>query len=296
MPTEWHMHLDGNPNYSIAEGTGSLTHAILAPEQYGEGDEVHLYVEAGCGGGLTSSGVVTVSVIDIPLCEAYGPDEITEQPASGFVVYTDNPNSIVYATCYSFGCTLSAPDGDRDQLYGDSIWTSVLTPSWTETVWTETNEYSDILDAYGEAASDYQTAKTAFDATSEAQTLAELTEDDPEYSEAYDAAYSTAEGIALQDANRVLVSAFDTYNSHCKFELTSDTEIVEDKDYYTRSGSGTVSDPYFYELELDPSVSGLSDYYEQSVVYSFEPQLPVIDLYDGGSYWCDFAVIFFPTL
>jgi len=46
------------------------------------------------------------------------------------------------------------------------------------------------------------------------------------------------------------------------YALTTDTEIVAGKTYYTRTGSGTDEDPYVYTLVEEPDVSELSTYYE----------------------------------
>ena len=48
-----------------------------------------LFVEAGCGGGLTRSNTVTVGIADKPSCSAYCADSLTAQPAS-FEVLTDD--------------------------------------------------------------------------------------------------------------------------------------------------------------------------------------------------------------
>ena len=47
-----------------------------------------------------------------------------------------------------------------------------------------------------------------------------------------------------------------------EYQLTSDSAIVQDKVYYTRSGSGTEQDPYVYTIVSDPDISEISTYYE----------------------------------
>lgn len=47
------------------------------------------------------------------------------------------------------------------------------------------------------------------------------------------------------------------------YELTTDTELVAGKTYYTRSGSGTEQDPYVYTAVQSPSAASLSTYYEK---------------------------------
>ena len=47
------------------------------------------------------------------------------------------------------------------------------------------------------------------------------------------------------------------------YVLTSDTQIVSGKTYYTRSGAGTSSDPYEYTAVVSPDVSDIATYYEK---------------------------------
>lgn len=45
------------------------------------------------------------------------------------------------------------------------------------------------------------------------------------------------------------------------YEKTKDTEVVDGKTYYTRSGSGTAADPYVYSSVGSPTRAGLKNYY-----------------------------------
>lgn len=47
------------------------------------------------------------------------------------------------------------------------------------------------------------------------------------------------------------------------YVLTSDTEIISGKTYYTRSGTGTTEDPYEYTVVASPDVSDIATYYEK---------------------------------
>ena len=49
-----------------------------------------------------------------------------------------------------------------------------------------------------------------------------------------------------------------------EYVLTTDTSIVPDKPYYTRSGAGTEQDPYSYNQVETPVASELSTYYENT--------------------------------
>ena len=256
--TEWHMHDALFPMVAIDEGTGSLCHASIDPERYGDADTISLFVEAGCGGGLTRSNTVIVAIADVPECSASCDSVLTAQPAS-FEVLSSDPGTRLLATCYARGCTLSAPDGDYDQLDGDTVWTQAFTPDWEGVAWDETDLYA-ALSANEAAAQDAaDDAQDAFEATSEyaamaaaKATLDELTPEDEGYTEAleayltaYDAAYATDEGVAAQNAEAALEAA------------TAALEAHEDDD----------------------------------TVYSTTVTMPVSDLYDGGMYYAEFRTV-----
>lgn len=48
------------------------------------------------------------------------------------------------------------------------------------------------------------------------------------------------------------------------YALTADTDIVEGKTYYTRSGSGTEQSPYTYTAVASPAKSSIGTYYEKA--------------------------------
>jgi len=70
--------------------------------------------------------------------------------------------------------------------------------------------------------------------------------------------------FALSDVENVL-GTLNWIAEHGEYVLTSDQTVVENKAYYTRSGSGTAQDPYVYTVVLDPQESALSTYYELSI-------------------------------
>lgn len=169
---EWHVHeVVGGvkvANASLANGTGSLCHATVPADRYGSATSVTLYVSAGCGGGLADSDPATIGIADAPSCEAECPATLTAQPLS-FEAYSDNPTAVLLATLSSLGVTVAAPDGDRDQLAGDVIWTSSLSPSWEASTWGATalrarlaQDADDAQDAYDAAY-----ALVEFEATSD---------------------------------------------------------------------------------------------------------------------------------
>jgi hypothetical protein len=255
---EWHMHDTTSQKTAIAEGTGTLCHASIEPDSYGDADAISFFVEAGCGGALTRSNTVTVGIADKPACEAYCSSTLTAQPSS-FEVLTGDAGARLLATCYSRGCTLSAPDGDFDQLDGEAVWTQASTPSWEAVRWDETDKYAALsseADAAQDAADD---AQDAFEATDEYTAMATakaaldlLTPEDEGYEEAlaayleaYDAAYATAEGIALQDANAALEAATAALEAHA----------------------------------------------DDDVLYSSTVTMPTSELLDGGMYYAEFRTV-----
>ena len=66
---------------------------------------------------------------------------------------------------------------------------------------------------------------------------------------------------AVEDVMGVL----DWVTEHGTYSLTTDTAIDPSKVYYTRTGSGTQSDPYIYTAVAEPTASGLPTYYELSI-------------------------------
>lgn len=160
---EWRMHRSGYPKKSLASGTGSLCHGTVKPSKYEGMDSIDIYVDAGCGGALTSSNVVSVGIADKPSCEVWAADPLTAQPAS-FTAYSSDEAATLLCALKSDGVTVSAPDGDRDQIAGDTVWTAGLAPTWTATTWGATDLY-DALDAAVDDAQDaYDEAEAAAEA------------------------------------------------------------------------------------------------------------------------------------
>ncbi|MBO7701986.1 MAG: hypothetical protein J6S36_03645 [Eggerthellaceae bacterium] len=126
---KWRVRKEGATGTSLVSGNGSLCRAIIPASRYGNSDNISFHVESSCGGGYTSSDTVTVGIVDKPTCSVVG-YTIIAQPAE-FTVETDNPGATLLCTCRSNGITQQLPDGTRDQLEGDVIWTAVVEPTWT---------------------------------------------------------------------------------------------------------------------------------------------------------------------
>lgn len=56
---------------------------------------------------------------------------------------------------------------------------------------------------------------------------------------------------------------FGYHRREAVYAPTEDTDVVEDKTYYTRSGSGTETSPYTYTAVASPVKASLGSYYEQ---------------------------------
>jgi len=83
----------------------------------------------------------------------------------------------------------------------------------------------------------------------------------------------------------VFVLGVYAYSTEDVYKLTEDTEIDEDKTYYTRTGSGTEEEPYEYTEVENPIAENLSTYYEKNVKLSlrYSPS-PIKLVVDSGSY------------
>lgn len=61
------------------------------------------------------------------------------------------------------------------------------------------------------------------------------------------------------------------------YELTSDTDVVAGKTYYTRSGSGTAASPYVYTEVASPVKANLGTYYEMKVTPGLDINFMVVE-------------------
>ena len=326
--TEWHMHDATAPLRAIAEGTGSLCHASIEPERYGDADSVSIYVEAGCGGGLTRSDTAIVAIADVPTCDAACAATLTAQPAQ-FEVLADDPSVRLLATCYSKGCTLSAPDGDWDQLDGDAVWTQALVPQWTETTWAETATYARISGEVDDAEDAAAAAETAFEATDEYAALQAAISD----LETAESDLSSAQ-TALSDAQAALASAQaalaaaqaildgltpeDEGYAEAVAAVEAAEADVEDAEDDVEDAEGDVEDAQeAYDdamaaqiaaynasyatsegiavqdanAALEAAQAALNAYESTDSVFAATVAMPVSDLYDEGSYRVEFRTV-----
>ena len=62
-----------------------------------------------------------------------------------------------------------------------------------------------------------------------------------------------------------------------EYELTTDTDIVSGKTYYTRSGSGTSASPYVYTEVASPQKASLGTYYEMTTTPGLDINFMVVE-------------------
>ena len=114
--------------------------------------------------------------------------------------------------------------------------------------------------AYAEIAKETTDEIVAY-ADTAGKTVTQILEDGETASQSAQEALENA-GIAYNSATQALsqlgivediVGVLDLIAQHGTYELTQDTEVQEDKWYFTRSGSGTTADPYIYTAVVNPT-------------------------------------------
>lgn len=95
------------------------------------------------------------------------------------------------------------------------------------------------------AASD--AADASRDAASAASDAADAARD---AASANDSAQSALTGLGIVEE---VVDVLNWISEHGQYGLTTDTEVVKGKYYFTRSGSGTSADPYVYSVVVNPT-------------------------------------------
>lgn len=169
----WSVHEVGKPKTSLATGGGAKCHGTITPARYGNATTLSVYVEAGCGGDMTASEPITIGIADIPSCEVAVSATVTAKPAT-FEVYSDTDTASVLATLYAGGITVAAPDGDKDQIAGDTLWTSAMAPAWTEANWSSTLLHTRLQAVVSRRQADYDAAQEGGDADEIANALSAL--------------------------------------------------------------------------------------------------------------------------
>lgn len=86
---------------------------------------------------------------------------------------------------------------------------------------------------------------------------------------AYNVSTTLSDSLGSSTASDILSAAyypFDILGDALLYNLTEDTAVDSSKTYYMRSGSGSKTDPYVYEVVESPEDEGLGVYYEANGV------------------------------
>lgn len=103
-------------------------------------------------------------------------------------------------------------------------------------------------EASDSAQSALESAQTAADAATSAAQDAQTASDN-----AWSATSSANAALGQLSEVEKVVDVLNWAAKHGQYDLTEDTEVVDGKYYFTRSGSGTALDPYVYNVVADPS-------------------------------------------
>lgn len=77
----------------------------------------------------------------------------------------------------------------------------------------------------------------------------------------------------------VMLKGSSTEYNAPEYKITTDTDVVEGKVYYTRSGSGTTSSPYKYAKVASPVKANIATYYEVSNEFDLSTSKKMDDNY-----------------
>ena len=144
--TAWEIaYLDGSARKAIASGEGSAGATTIPASAISGMDALKLSVSVTAGGEWASSDWVPVSIEDAPSLSMSMSSTITAQPVS-ISLTSDNPRTAVTVYITSGGVASATPDGQAVQADGDVVWADVVSPAWTtsdstitdNTVWTAT--------------------------------------------------------------------------------------------------------------------------------------------------------------
>lgn len=117
----------------IAEGEGSIGSTQIGAERlasFAENGNVIFTVQASAGSGFIVSDEKTVTILDPPVLTLSADQQLSEQPLTFQVSVSAPSNLIVIVT--SQGVSGQFPEGLLRQTKGDTIYSGVLTPEWTE--------------------------------------------------------------------------------------------------------------------------------------------------------------------
>ena len=291
----------------VAEGYDPLGSAVVPHSRIAElfGDDAQsmtVFVRMSTGGEPTDSEPVTVAFADPPALSASMAATTDAQPAS--VSLASDAACEVAMTLRADGKDGQEADAAREQPEGETVWTDVVSPTWTRDA--STGTYSaDVELPVGLAlfqgcgyaltavatdpatglSSDAATAHTSVDWAHRAPSPSDDTEVEPfDYVDESDGTHRLGCTVSVvrpdgwadsdvcdvyrvtRDGVQLAASGVVPPVPERTYEPTSDEEVDEGHVYYTRTGSGTDEDPYVYTVVDEPTEAGLPTYYELAAV------------------------------
>lgn len=119
----------------VASGEGPMCSCVLDAERVssivGSGAALPVSVRSARGGEYSESQILAVAIVDAPVLTMTVPETVTAQGPT--IPITCDLVSDVRITCSSLGASGDSPDGMREQVAGDVVWSAALSPAWQGT-------------------------------------------------------------------------------------------------------------------------------------------------------------------
>lgn len=131
LQKEWQIVSDDD--VVIAKGSGSAGSARISADRLAAvatNNEITFTVQVSSGSGMVESDECTVTIVDIPELSITASTSMTAQPYSFTATVTELSDLIVVVT--SSGAMSQFPDGIHMQTAGDTIYSELVAPAWTE--------------------------------------------------------------------------------------------------------------------------------------------------------------------
>lgn len=129
--SSWGVFKAGENKVVLASGNDSLGRAKISADKFADsGDSVDIYVSMTTGSDWTDSETVKVNLVDPPNVKAVVSTPFLVQPLNIYCS-SDTGDDTLIVKIYSMGVTVSCPDRNVSQLYGDVVWSGKISPGWT---------------------------------------------------------------------------------------------------------------------------------------------------------------------
>ena len=288
----------------IAEGEGTLGSTQISGERLAslaENGSLSFTVQVSTGSGWVVSEEKTVTLIDKPMLSITAPQTMTEQPYE-FTAVASVPSDLVVIVT-SQGATSQYPVGMLRQTEGDTIHSNVYSPEWIAG-YVRTNDTSYQDKRYFEKQGDNYTLvipegeEGVIDPTINPTSEGWYEEIDgvsttitlPPQLDFWDLGKYTIEVTAIDNQtllrSEAVTSTFSVGWAHqapspqsvISYSLTIDTEVDDDKNYYSYDSTTQVYTVVVAEGDEDPSAEG---WYEQST-QRFVTLTPIDNVDESG--------------